>query len=155
MGRTLDPAIEAEIPGLVSEDGTWVSRRLFFDPDLYEIEKHRVFGRSWLMVGHESQIPNPGDFFLSFMGEQSVIVVRDNEGADSRPPQHLPAPRHARLQGRSRQRADLLLRLSRLELRPGWQLSWGSPTSGRPIQRTSTSRTSVSSRCPGSRPTAA
>ncbi len=81
MARNVDPNLEAEIPGLLSEDGTWVSRRLFFDPELYEIEKHRVFGRSWLMVGHESQIPNPGDFFLSFMGEQSVIVVRDNEGA--------------------------------------------------------------------------
>jgi len=80
MGRAVNPAIEAELPGLLSEDGTWVSRRLFFDPELYEIEKYRVFGRSWLMVGHDSQIPNPGDFFLSFMGEQSVIVVRDNEG---------------------------------------------------------------------------
>ncbi len=80
MARDVDPAVEKDIAGLLSEDGTWVSRRLFFDPDLYEIEKHRVFGRSWLMVGHDSQIPNPGDFFLSFMGEESVIVVRDNEG---------------------------------------------------------------------------
>jgi phenylpropionate dioxygenase-like ring-hydroxylating dioxygenase large terminal subunit len=80
MARGVDPAVEKDIPGLLSEDGTWVSRRLFFDPDLYEIEKHRVFGRSWLMVGHDTQIPNPGDFFLSFMGEESVIVVRDNEG---------------------------------------------------------------------------
>ncbi len=80
MGSRANPEVEAEIPGLLSEDGSWVSRRLFFDPDLYEIEKHRVFGRSWLMLGHDSQIPNPGDFFLSFMGEESVIVVRDNEG---------------------------------------------------------------------------
>ena len=80
MARDVDPAVEKDIPGLLSEDGTWVSRRLFFDPGLYEIEKHRVFGRSWLMVGHDTQIPNPGDFFLSFMGEESVIVVRDNEG---------------------------------------------------------------------------
>jgi len=79
MTRSLDPAVEKDIAELLSEDGTFVSRRLFFDPDLYEIEKHRVFGRSWLMVGHESQIPEPGDFFLSFMGEESVIVVRDNE----------------------------------------------------------------------------
>jgi phenylpropionate dioxygenase-like ring-hydroxylating dioxygenase large terminal subunit len=32
-----------------------------------------VFARSWLFVGHEGQIPNLGDFFVSAMGEQSVI----------------------------------------------------------------------------------
>ena len=36
--------------------------------------------RCWLFVGHVSQIPGPGDFFLSRMGEESVILTRDREG---------------------------------------------------------------------------
>jgi phenylpropionate dioxygenase-like ring-hydroxylating dioxygenase large terminal subunit len=39
----------------------------------------QVFGRSWLFVGHESQIPKPGDFILSRMGEEAVIVTRDRQ----------------------------------------------------------------------------
>jgi 3-phenylpropionate/trans-cinnamate dioxygenase alpha subunit len=64
---------------LVSDDGTWVSRRLFSDPEVYRLEKERVFGRSWLFLGHESQLREPGDFWLTRMGEESVLVTRDRE----------------------------------------------------------------------------
>jgi phenylpropionate dioxygenase-like ring-hydroxylating dioxygenase large terminal subunit len=54
-----------------------ISREIFVNEDIYREELEQVFGRAWLYVGHESQIPNPGDFIVSSMGEESVILTRD------------------------------------------------------------------------------
>ena len=56
-----------------------ISRELFVNKDIYQEEQEQVFARAWLYVGHESQVRNPGDFFVSKMGEESVILVRDRE----------------------------------------------------------------------------
>jgi phenylpropionate dioxygenase-like ring-hydroxylating dioxygenase large terminal subunit len=58
-----------------------VSREIFVSPEFFRDELERLFTRAWLFVGHESQIPNPGDFFVSRMGEESVILCRDAQGA--------------------------------------------------------------------------
>ena len=39
----------------------------------------QIFARTWLIVGHTSQISNPGDFIISRMGEEKVIVTRDRK----------------------------------------------------------------------------
>ena len=63
--------------GLVDLAAGQISREIFVNDEIYQEELERVFTRAWLFVGHESQIPNPGDFFVSSMGEESVILCRD------------------------------------------------------------------------------
>ena len=62
------------------EHGT-ISREIFVSPDYHRAELDKLFTRAWLFVGHESQIPRPGDFYVSRMGEESVILCRDTQGA--------------------------------------------------------------------------
>ncbi len=53
---------------------------VYVDPEIYEDEIRRIFLRSWHYVGHVSQVPERGDYFLFEMAGESVIVVRDGEG---------------------------------------------------------------------------
>jgi phenylpropionate dioxygenase-like ring-hydroxylating dioxygenase large terminal subunit len=55
-----------------------VDRDIFTSPDVHRQELEKLFTRSWLFVGHDSQIPKPGDFFVSRMGDESVIMCRDD-----------------------------------------------------------------------------
>jgi phenylpropionate dioxygenase-like ring-hydroxylating dioxygenase large terminal subunit len=52
----------------------------FWDPEIYERERERIFGRDWLFVGHTVMIPAPGDYVTNFMGDDPVIVCRDKGG---------------------------------------------------------------------------
>src|SRR6266516_8138325 len=66
---------------LVDTRNATIRPAIFSHPDIYAQELEQVFARMWLFVGHESQIPKPGDFVRSRMGEEQVIVTRapDNQ----------------------------------------------------------------------------
>lgn len=64
---------------LINVEGGEISREIFVRDDIYREEQERVFSRAWLYVGHESQVRKPGDFIVSRMGEESVILTRDRD----------------------------------------------------------------------------
>ncbi len=57
-----------------------VHRSLYLDPDVFELEMQRLWRNAWIYVGHDSQVPSPGDFFTAQIGREPVMMVR---GADS------------------------------------------------------------------------
>ncbi len=57
-----------------------VHRAVYTDPALFVLELDRIFGRAWLLLGHESQVCRAGDFFTTRMGREPVIVTRHRDG---------------------------------------------------------------------------
>lgn len=74
MGRPSDDQIAA----LVQDDR--VHRRVYTDPEIFELEMERIWGRAWIYVGHESQVPQQGDYFATHIGRQPVIMTRHRDG---------------------------------------------------------------------------
>lgn len=58
-----------------------VHRAVYVDPHVFEQEIERVFGRAWIYVGHESEVPAAGDFVLTRLGLDEVVLVRQADGA--------------------------------------------------------------------------
>ena len=83
---------DSVIDRLVDTPNGTLSPAVFSDPGVYEQELEQVFARMWLFVGHESQIPRPGDYVRSRMGEEQVILTRARDGAHLRPAELVPAP---------------------------------------------------------------
>jgi len=65
---------------LVQAEQGLISRRIFVEEDVYQLELAKIFAKCWLFLCHESQIPNPGDFFSSYMGEDPILVTRGKDG---------------------------------------------------------------------------
>jgi phenylpropionate dioxygenase-like ring-hydroxylating dioxygenase large terminal subunit len=49
---------------------------IYSDPDLFELERGRVFGRTWQFLAHESEIPRAGDFVVRRIVDDSFLVTR-------------------------------------------------------------------------------
>lgn len=67
-----------DVRELITDD--WrVHGSIYRDPRIFDRELQNVFYKSWVYVGHESELPNPGDFKKGWIGRQPIVLTR---GAD-------------------------------------------------------------------------
>ncbi len=54
---------------------------LYTDPDVYELEKERIFYRTWQFVAHSKSFRKPGDYVTVQICDQNLFVMmgKDNE----------------------------------------------------------------------------
>jgi glycine betaine catabolism A len=60
-------------------DARTLPQRYFVSPDVFAEEQATIFSALWVCVGHESQIPDSGDYFLATIAGESLIIVRDQQ----------------------------------------------------------------------------
>ena len=63
---------DIDYDALVKEDRVHIS--LYTDPSVFTEEMDKIFHRGWVYVGHQGEVPNPGDFRLKRIGLQPVIM---------------------------------------------------------------------------------
>ena len=51
----------------------------YTDPAVLQLERERIFRRSWQYVGHAGEVAEPGSFAATRVGDVPVVVVRDRE----------------------------------------------------------------------------
>lgn len=58
-----------------------VHRDLYRSPDVFALEMEHLFRNAWVYVGHESQIPNKGDYSATEIGTQPILMVRHTDNS--------------------------------------------------------------------------
>jgi p-cumate 2,3-dioxygenase subunit alpha len=75
-----DVASETLIIDNVADGLFRVNRRVFTDPHILELEAQRVFEQCWIYAGHQSEIPQAGDFRTRYVAGRPVILTRGSDG---------------------------------------------------------------------------
>ena len=58
-----------------------VHRDLYIDPEVFALEQEHFFANTWNYVGHDSQIPKPGDYLTVDIAGRPLIAVRHTDGS--------------------------------------------------------------------------
>ncbi len=74
---TYHPRMKSDATRWVDVERGLVSREAFVSDEVYQLEIERIFNRSWIYLGHDTEIPNIGDYVVRNLGNAPVIVVRD------------------------------------------------------------------------------
>jgi glycine betaine catabolism A len=58
-----------------------LAQRYFVSPEIFAKEQKNIFSQQWVLVGHQSQIAQAGDYFTAEIARENLIIVRDKRGA--------------------------------------------------------------------------
>ena len=58
---------------------TEVHKDCYVDPEVFALEMEHLFANTWVYVGHASQVPEPGDYYATTVGDQPVVMVRHTD----------------------------------------------------------------------------
>lgn len=64
--------------GLIQEDR--VHGSLYTEQRVFEDEMRRLWRREWIYAGHESEVPEPGDYRRRFLAGVDCVLTRDEDG---------------------------------------------------------------------------
>jgi Rieske 2Fe-2S family protein len=80
MQTTVTPAFH-KTSDTFAPGATTLAQRYFISPEVFAEEQEKIFSAQWVLVGHQSQIDKPGDYFVPEVAGESLIVARDREGS--------------------------------------------------------------------------
>ena len=63
-----------DVSALVEPDR--VHKTVYTDQQIFDREMERIWERIWVYCGHESQVPNAGDYYAVTIGRQPMIMIR-------------------------------------------------------------------------------
>ena len=70
-----------DLPAIVTDVRRgMIPAHIYNDPEIFALERDRLFARAWVFVAHESEIPAPGDYVVRRVLADSFIVARDEAG---------------------------------------------------------------------------
>jgi len=78
MTAAINPSSLIDYRALI--EPTRVNSRLYHDPKIFEQELERIWYRSWVYVGHVSEVPNRNDYVTKSIGPTPVLLVHDRTG---------------------------------------------------------------------------
>ncbi len=56
-------------------------QEFYADPDVFAFDLAAIYGESWILVGFEVEVPDPGSYLAVTIGRSPVVVVRGQDGA--------------------------------------------------------------------------
>jgi len=65
----------SEIDALVHDNKA--HRKVYTDAAIFDLEMERIWGKSWIYIGHESQVPEPGNYLSLDFANMPAVMVRD------------------------------------------------------------------------------